>query len=494
MRFMSRSLTGLFLLAVTLALLALAAVTVADALKTFMSPDVPRLPPRERVFAANVVTFMPGTVTPVMEAFGEVRARRELEIRVQTGGPVVALGPGFEEGGQVTAGQLLLRVDPTDLEDALALARTDLAEAESARADATAALDIARDDLAAAQRQAGLRAQALARQKDLAARGVGTAADVETAELADAAAQQAVLSRRSALADAEAKLAQSGNTLERGRIALAEAERRLSETAIAAAFSGTLSGVTVVEGGVVSANEQVAKLVDPTALEVAFRVSTAQYARLLDAGGALIHAPVAARLGVGGVDLVAHGRIDRESAEVGDGLTGRLLFATLDEARGFRPGDFVTVAVDEPALAEVALLPAAALDAADKVLAVGDDNRLEEVSVELLRRQGDRVLVRAPDLAGRDVVAARAPALGIGIKVRPVYPGEGAGAEIPAETQPEGPGMIVLDEARRARLIDWVQNNDKMQPDAKKRFINELSAPEVSAATVSRIESRMGSE
>ena len=48
-------------------------------------------------------------------------------------------------------------------------------------------------------------------------------------------------------------------------------------------------------GRLVSANEQLAQLVDLNALEVSFRVSTQQYARLLDGDGRLRPRVVAAR-------------------------------------------------------------------------------------------------------------------------------------------------------------------------------------------------------
>lgn len=504
MRFLRRSLTGLFLVAVTFALLALAAQLVRSAIEERMAQDSFSRPARERVYTVNVARVTPGRAEPILEAFGEVRARRELEIRSQTGGMVVDLGTGLEEGGRVEAGQLLVRVDPSDLEDALALAETDLAEAEAEMEYATAAQDIAEDDLASARAQAELRAQALARQRDLATRGVGTEAAVETAALAEAAAEQAVLSRRSALASAETRMATAVNTLERRRIALAEARRRLSETEVRAPFAGTLSGVTLVEGRLLTANEQIATLVDPSELEVSFRLSTAQYARLVDDSGQLINAEVTARLAVSGLDLIAAGRIDRESAEVGEGLTGRLLFARLDAARGFRPGDFVTVEIREPALDNVASLPAAAVDSASNVLVLGEENRLEEHPVEVLRRQGDSVLVRAGDLAGREVVAQRTPLLGAGIAVRPFRDGDAAGAPESAGADGDmgggggagggggGGEMITLDPARREALIAFVKKNPMMPDDAKERILKQLEAEQVPAATVERLESRMG--
>lgn len=508
MRFLRRSLTGLFLLAVTVALLALAGQIVRSSVEARMARESVERPARERVFAVNTITVEPASVAPVLAAFGEVLARRSLELRAPVGGPVVELGAGFEDGGRVEEGQLLMRVDPTDLEDARALAQTDLAEAEAERRDAAAALEIARDDLASAEKQAALRAAALVRQKDLADRGVGTEASVETAALNAASAEQAVLSRRSALANAEARVAQAENALARRQIALQEAERRLAETELRAAFSGTLSNVTAPLGRIVTPNEQVATLIDPEALEVSFRLSTAQYARLVDTEGRLVKAEVTVRLDVAGVNIDVPGRIDRESAEVGAGQTGRLLFARLEAARGLRPGDFVTVEIREPVLDGVAELPASALGNGDTVLALGEDDRLVEIRAEVLRRQDDKVLVRAGDLAGRAVVAERTPMLGAGIRVRSLA-AQGSG-EPGAQTRPEGAsgggGMgaqggggdgngetIALDEERRAKLVAYVNDKHRMQPNVRDRILYRLNLERVPLQLVQRLESEMGS-
>ena len=64
-----------------------------------------------------------------------------------------------------------------------------------------------------------------------------------------------------------------------------DALRHLNDTVMRAEFAGVLSGVSLVQGGLISANERVGQLIDPSALEVAFRVSTQQYARLLNEDG-----------------------------------------------------------------------------------------------------------------------------------------------------------------------------------------------------------------
>ncbi|APX89571.1 efflux transporter periplasmic adaptor subunit [Brevirhabdus pacifica] len=501
MRFLRRSLVGLFLLAVTLGLLGLGAQTLYGALQERWARDTPQRPARERVVAVNVLTAEAIDLHPELTTFGEVRSRRTLELRAPSAGTIVELAREFVDGGVVKAGQVLLRIDPREAQSALEVARSDLEEAEAEQRDAERALELARAELAAAQAQADLRAQALKRQRDLSGRGVGTAAQVETAELAAAQADQSVVSRRQALAQGETRIDLARTRLGRARINLRDAERRLEDTVLRAEFAGTLSEVGVVQGGLVTGNERLARLIDPDALEVQFRISVGQYARLAGDGGDLPHAEVTALLDLSGIELTAGGRISRVSAAVGEGQTGRLLFAQLDRAPGFRPGDFVTVRVTEPLLEGVARLPASALDARGTVLVLAEGNRLETLSVELLRRQGDDVLVRAEGLYGREVVAERSPLLGAGIRVKPLRPAEtdeivdGKTDNASARAQPRAEDeaeMVELTDERRQKLIAFIEGNKRMPPEVKERLLAQLAQPSVPARVLDRLEGRMG--
>jgi len=488
MRFFRRSLTGLFILALTLGLLAMAGQTIRTAFEAKMAGGGPGAPARERVFSANVVTAVQTDFAPVLTAFGEIRSRGTLELRAPRAGTVIALGDGVEDGASVRAGQLLLRLDPADATAARDLAKSDMARAEAELRDADRALLLARDDVAAAQAQADLRAQALARQIDLEKRGVGSAAAVETAALAASSADQATLSRRSALAAAEARLDQAKTALSRQGITLAEAERALRDTELFAGFDGVLSGISTVPGRILGSNERIGDLIDPTALEASFRLSTAQFARLIDSDGQLIPTDVTVALEVSGAELVARGQLSRVGAAVGEGQTGRLVYATLASAPGFRPGDFVTARVAEPVLTSIVVLPASAYGADGTVLAVGDDDRLETLPAQLLRRQGDQVILAASGLAGRDVVRELSPLLGAGIKIKPVRPETRTDAQTQAAAQPE---FVDLTPERRAALIAFVEGNDRMPAEAKTRILAQLAEEKVPARVIERLESRM---
>ncbi|MFC7705703.1 efflux RND transporter periplasmic adaptor subunit [Plastorhodobacter daqingensis] len=500
MQFLRRSLIGLFLTSLTLALLVMAGYALYGAVQSRLAPaERPRMA-QERVFTVNVQRVEAGVVAPVLTAFGEVRSRRTLEIRSPMSGRVVELAENFEDGARVEAGQLLVQIDTADASAAVAVAEAESTRAAAELRDAEAALLLARDDLAAAAAQARLRVTALERQQNLQGRGVGTEAAVETAELAVSSAEQAVLSRRQALAQAEARLEQAGNALELQRISLAEARRRLRDTTILADFAGVLADTTVIEGGLVSANERLAALVDPDALEVAFRLSTSQYARLLDPEGRLIPAEVTVLLDVMGTEIATPGQLVRVGATVAEGQTGRLIYARLDAPRGFRPGDFVTVRVAEPPLEDVAVLPAAAVDSAQTVLALGPEDRLEVLPVHLLRRQGNSVIVEAAAVAGREIVTERAPMLGGGIRVRPLRAGGDGGAEAAAHLPARARGeaietvdeLVALSPERRAELIALVEGNARMPQEARARIIAQLEQDHVPAGVIARLEARAG--
>lgn len=489
MRFLRQSMVGLFLLSVTVGLLTIAAQMFTGALAERLSDATPARQQRERVFTVNVLTATPEEVVPQISVFGEVQSQRTLELRASAGGTIVEMVPDFREGGQVQAGQILVQVDTSDAQDSLARAASEVRASQADVRDAARALSLASDELMAASDQVDLRAKALSRQQDLESRGVGTAAAVETAELSLSAAKQQELSRRQAIAQAETRVDQSATRLERANIALAEAERQLSDLQVVADFDGKLADVNAVKGGLVSAKERLAQLIDPNALEVTFRVSTAQYTRLIDESGRLRPADVSVSLNVFGLVLEAQGRISRDSAAVGEGQTGRLIFATLENARGLKPGDFVSVAIKELPIRNVVRLPAAAVDPHGQVMVVGEDSRLEALPISLIRRQGDEVLVEGTHLAGKAIVTRLTPLLGTGIRVKPVQENTSGSPIVAASSEPE---LLELTEERRARLVAFVEGNRRMPADRKQRVLDQLSQQKVPAQVVNRLEQRIG--
>lgn len=428
MRFLSRSLLGLFLTFLTLALLMLAAGILWRAVTPDGDGPAVRAP-AEQVYAARLVTVAPGVVQPQMQVFGQVLSRRELQLRAGAGGRIVQLDPALQEGGTVVAGQLLARIDPSAAQAALDSSQAERADAQGVLEDARRRVDIAAQDVAAADRQAELRAAAVTRQEQLADRGLGTSLDRETAELAASTASQTVIAARAAQADAQSAVTAAENALRRAEIAVTEARRALADTELRAGFDGRVTAVTAVEGALVGVNEQLATIIDPAALELQIPLSLDQFGRLLGPDGALLDREVTVSLDGSGGAVVAQARLDRAAASVAEGTAGRVVYARLVQgAQALRPGDFVTARIAEPALSDAAIIPAAALGSDGGVLVAGADGRLQATPVTVLRRQGGDLIIAVPaDLAGARIVAERAPQLGTGIRVRD------AAAPVPAQ-------------------------------------------------------------
>ena len=479
MRFFGRSLTGLFLFALTLGLLGLALEIVASALRETAADEGPGNVEQERVFAANVMKVTPGEVTPVLTAFGEVQSRRTLDLRARQPGTVIWVSERFRNGAEVKAGEALVRLDPVRAAEALALARASTDEADANAVEAKAAVLLAEDDLDAAQAQAALRRQSLTRQQDISARGAGSSQAVETAELAVSGADQAVLSRRQALASARARVDQTAVALTRAAIAVTEANRTLAETELTAEFAGRIDGVTLVIGALIGSNEVIGRIIDPRALDVALRLSTAQFGLLLQPDGSLSGGAVSITLDASLAGITATGRLDRVAASVGEGQTGRLVYVALDAAPALRPGDFVTVKVEEAPLRDAALIPATAIGRDGTVLATGPDDRLQDIAVAVLRRQGDAVIIRVGALAGREIVAERSILLGAGIRIRPVR-------------TDASDATLTLSEERRAELIAMVEADDALPEAEKALLLMQLKSTEVPAHVIDGLERRMG--
>ena len=484
MRFLGRGLIGLLLFSLALGLLGLAGNTIKVAVQDRMNQEPRSQKARERTFAVKVVPAEVTSINPTLNAFGEIQSRKTLDLRMAASGQIQELSTNFVEGGSVKSGELLIRLDDSDYQTAVDLAENNLIDAKNEVMESARNLSFSKEELAAAEEQEKLRLRALTRQKDLVERGVGTAAALENAELSASGATQAVLSRKAAVDQAKNRGAQAETRLVRAELALKDAKRKLEDTKLYAEFSGLLSGVSLVKGGIVSANERLGQLIDPEVLEVSFKISTQQYTRLLNDNGELLKAPVYVALTNTDQGLNAEGVIIRDSASVAKGQTGRQVYAKLTKSVGFKPGDFVAVKVQEPTLNWVVKLPSTALDASNNVLLLGEGERLEEAQVKLMRRQGNEVIVRSRDLSGKEIVAQRTPVLGAGIKVKAIRSGE--------ENEVAEVEMLELTEERRAKLISAIETNGYIPKTVKERIIGQLTQPKVPADVVARIESRMG--
>jgi len=484
MRFFNRGLWGLFLTALTVGLLLVAAYVFQNASNERDARNNRPRGERERTFTVNVLPIEVKTIAPELTAFGEVVSGRTLELRTADSGALVEMSPNFREGGAVAKDELLFATDPASAAASLALAETQLREAEAELIEARDALILSNDELRAAERQFDLRMQAAERQKSLRSRGVGTESALEAAELSASSAETAALGKRQSVANAKARINRAETGLSRQKINVAEAQRKLDDLTVTAGFDGVLTNVSGVLGGLANSNERLAELIDPNALEVSFRISSEQFANLATADGGIKAAKV--NVHFTGLETPIPAVVERSSAAVGEGLTGREIFARLtgDQTRAVRSGDFVTVRVAEPELRGVSLIPATAATSSGEVLVVGEGNRLSAANVQILRKQGDDLIVRANSIAGQRIVKQRAPQLGVGIKIEP----RGGDAKPVLETNDD----VVLTADQKAKMTEFVTNSP-MPDGPKQRILKRLETGSVPKRMFDRINANMGS-
>lgn len=177
-----------------------------------------------------------GELIEQASASGTVEPDVQVEVKSRTSGEVIAVV--VEEGAEVEAGQLLVRLDPIDAERDLEQAQVALSRARAELAQVRAQLQVARAEAEEAEETARVRARG-AKMGLIASEEQRTSATSARVAGANVVLREAqVQSARAAVRDAE--------------LTVAEAERRLDETTIEAPVSGTVLAVEVEQGAIVA--------------------------------------------------------------------------------------------------------------------------------------------------------------------------------------------------------------------------------------------------
>lgn len=350
-------------------------------------PETPARPVTERVWAVEAVSATPADIQPLRRFYGRVVAGREADLRAEVSGKIVEIGPAFVDGGVIAAGDVLVRVDPF--------------EYEAAVREIDADLKGARGQHAGDKEQVELLRREVSRRERLKGRGAGS--------------EKALDDARYQLSQAEQRLIERTNRIERLEVALARARRSLEDTRIVAPFDGFLVGATTAVGKYVRQGDSLGKAIDAARLEVRFLVSNADYEDFLSNGR---YKDRVARVEWSGRTFEAVlDRVEGEVRAASGGVEILARFIGTDSATSLRPGAFVEVSVPGPRYAGVVRIPEVALYGGDTVYRIVDD-RLDAVRVDVAGRDGRDVFIRGPFAPDDRIVVTRFPEAGPGLKVR----------------------------------------------------------------------------
>lgn len=98
---------------------------------------------RETAMLVEVDTARQGSYRPLITATGSVIPEQDIQLSPRVTGEVIRLSPSFIPGGYVKQGEILLQIDPSDYQIALATRQTELHQAE-----AELELEMGRQDVA----------------------------------------------------------------------------------------------------------------------------------------------------------------------------------------------------------------------------------------------------------------------------------------------------------------------------------------------------------
>lgn len=337
---------------------------------------------------------------------GTVAPRTKSTLVAQVAGRILRVSPAFAAGGFFDRGELLVEIDPADY-------RLALEEAQAAVA------------------QAAVRLELEEAQADVARR--------EWTELGRGEAS-ALVKREPQVAEARAAVAAAEAAVERARL-------HLARTRVTAPFAGRVESTAADVGQYVAPGAPLAAVYSTEAAEIRLPVAQRELGYLevdLGAPGTAGangsgHETAGPRVrltaAVGGRRQQWDGRVVRTAGSIDPRSRMLDLFARVDNPfRRNAAGDgdggplpmglFVEATIAGRVAEGVILLPRAALRDDDRVLVADGDDRLRFRRVEVLRSEGDRVVIAAGLEAGERVNVSPLATVVDGMKVRTVEDAE----------------------------------------------------------------------
>lgn len=319
-------------------------------------PSASEVAPERPVTSVEIITVSPEPIQLTVHSQGTVLPRTESDLSVEVSGRIIEVSDNFSAGSYIEKEEVLLRIDPADYEAALATRAAELASARLTLAQETA-----------------LAEQAAA---DWAALGEGE--------------PSALTLRKPQLAQAEARVESAEATLK-------QAQRDLARTEIKAPYAGRILSKSVDLGQYVTANPAapIARIYAVDTAEIRLPV-TEREAFLLDTSAN------AAEVRLYKSDTtnphVWTGKLVRMEATIDP--SSRLLYAVAEVENPFvepamRRGLFVEAEITGRTIQNAFALPRYALRGSDTVYVLSEDNTLQTRSVEIVKSDAQRVIIRS---------------------------------------------------------------------------------------------------
>ena len=390
----------------TIAGIIIGAIVVAQVM-IMLRAEPPRRPPEPDSPIVSVETVVVGSGPILVFGSGTVRPRWEIDLAPEVRGKIVAVSPNLQSGGHVSAGEVLVRIDPAEYENRVQQAEADVATQRVALLQAEEEAQIARTEYEQFRARENRRGNAAAPPSPLVLR------------------EPQLQAARAALARAEAQLR--------------DAELVLSRTAITSPFDGRVRNEVADLGRLVAAGQSLGQIYASDAVEVVVPVSDDDAFLIpnlwsLQAGDDDRSIPATVTIEYGARRFFWEGYVDRaETAldeqsrtidlviRVPDPFSpGRAVEGAAETGAGppLLVGQFAQVAIEGLELAEYFILPRRALRPGNEVWAIAADGRVQIVAVDLLQETDEQLYVVGDFTEGQFVIVAGINLATNGMEVR----------------------------------------------------------------------------
>lgn len=407
MRFTYRAIIGFIIFALTI----IGAVFTLGRIGESMAYERPDFEEQafERRWTVTTLVLEPTDVIPQINRFGTIVPQDITTIRSAVNGIMESKKASLENGEFVSAGDVLFELDPFPFETAVAEAEIALAAAVNQRERLEIDLKNMTAQIRSAELQQQIASQNFARQQNLQTQNVVSNSAVEVAQSNLSVANAALEARHLAIETVLNQLAAQDLSIASARLSLATAKKALDDATIEAPHSGIISDLNFSVDAPVGVSEPLVTITDPTSYQVKFQLTDRQYAQLLNDSIGLIDRPVIVTWQLGEEALTFDASIRQISPTLDQSNGGIEVLAKLkglELTTPLRQGAFVFVEIEEEPLSGIYQLPTKAVSE-DGAIFVIEDDRLREVSGDILRRFDDQLIVDLPLAAGTEIVANR---------------------------------------------------------------------------------------
>ena len=419
-----------------------------------------QVPPTEQARSVRVIEVPAVTVVPRAIGYGSVAPGMIWEAVAEVSGRIIAMHPRLKNGEILVADSVLLRIDPTDYELALAQVEANIEAAEAQLAELKVREDNVRASLEIEEQALRLGENELERLRRLVAQGTVTRSAFEQEERTVLGQRQSVQSLNNTLNLIPAERRRLEAQLARYQAELESARLNLERTVIRMPFDGRIAAVNVERTQFVRQGE-ILTVVDGIAVaEIAVQIPLSRMRTLiqpedtfpladlnnLEAVKAALGLSARVRLRIQDFQVEWQARFARLSDIIHPQTRTVGVIVAVDEPYrqaqpGIRPplikGMFVEVELRGRPQADRLVIPRTAVHSRDEVLVVNGENRLEKRTVEVgLTQPGFATVTVGLKAGDRVVVSDLIPAIE-GMLLKPQVD-QAAQAALVSEAQGEG--------------------------------------------------------